>query len=151
MYKILSFLVMGFWFSTQSYAFICYITIVKDSCWKNYNVTVKATDGATGAEAVSVTVPLGEPWARQQFECTAGETLALEAQFSPVFWSSDEGRIFPAQRYWKLPTAIENGITGWNVTVCYPKWFANVPMPPEASSKCVCDTDSIPPIPPLKK
>ncbi|MDP3704564.1 MAG: hypothetical protein Q8R24_01475 [Legionellaceae bacterium] len=151
MYKIIALFLMGCAFSTKMYAFTCYITIVKDSCWKKYNVIVKATNGTSGAEAVSVTVPAGEPWARQTFECAAGETLALEAQFNPVFWESDEGRKFPAQRYWKLPTEIESGVTGWNVTVCYPKWFSNVPSLPDAAENCKCDTDSIPPVPPLKQ
>jgi len=150
MYQRFSFFLLCFLISTSSHAVTCYITMVKDSCWKDYNLTVSVKDAGSGDEITSILVAEGDAWGRQQFECNPGQTLALEAQFSPVFWSGEEDKKFPAQRYWKLPAEMENGITGWNVTVCYPKWFANVPVPPNATSNCKCDTDSIPPVEPRK-
>ena len=135
----------------QSHAFVCYVTMVKDNCWTNYNLTVDVTDASSSAVATTIVVPAGQSWGRKQFACNAGQTLALSAQFSPVFWRTDVNKVFPAQRFWRLPDNIESGITGWNVTVCYPKWFADVPMPPGASVNCACNTDNIPPIAPQAK
>lgn len=136
--------------STQASAFNCYVTMVKDSCWTDYNLTVSVSNANNGKELIEVLVPKGKSWGREAFACDKGMTLALTAKFDPVFWSTDEGKTFPGQRYWKLPDNIESGISGWNVTVCYPKWFANVPTPPNATANCKCDTDNIPTLPPVK-
>lgn len=134
----------------QAHAFDCYLTIVKDSCWKDYTVTVVANDANHDDQLVEIIVPQGQSFAREKFSCKVGQTLSLNAKFSPEFWLGDEKKTFPALRYWKLPDNIESGISGWNVTVCFPKWFANVPMPPKTSSNCKCDTDHIPTLPPVK-
>ena len=145
------FLIVALALSTQARAFTCYITMVKDSCWTKYNVTVQVTDASLGTASTSIIVPEGQTWARKQFECAKGQTLALQAQFTPAFWRGDETKTFPAQRFWKLPDDVESGVTGWNVTVCYPKWFSDVPLPPEATGTCVCNTDNIPPVAPQLK
>ena len=136
------------WLSLSAYAVPCYLTLVKDSCWKMYDVTVDIKDAVTNKQLGSIIVPLGTAWGRQAFECSGGETLALFAKFSPAFWSTDEDRVFSGQRYWKLPDALKPGEVAWNVTVCYPKYFANVPLPPNATSNCMCDVDNIPKISP---
>ncbi|MDP3561861.1 MAG: hypothetical protein Q8R83_06765 [Legionellaceae bacterium] len=148
--QISKYIILSYCFCVQAHAFTCYITMVKDSCWKDYNLIVRVSDASTNAESTTITVPAGKLWERQEFECKEKQTLALVAQFNPVFWSGDENKTFPAQRYWKLPDNIESGITGWNVTVCFPKWFADVPLPPHATADCKCDMDSIPPIPPVQ-
>ena len=122
------------WLSLSAYAVPCYLTLVKDSCWKMYDVTVDIKDAVTNKQLGSIIVPLGTAWGRQAFECSGGETLALFAKFSPAFW--------------KLPDALKPGEVAWNVTVCYPKYFANVPLPPNATSNCMCDVDNIPKISP---
>jgi hypothetical protein len=137
-------------YSTQSLAFNCYLTMVKDTCWTDYNVTVTVTDASKGTEMLQIVVPKGESWSRKNFNCEKGQTLALSATFDPVFWSTDTGKRFLAQRYWQLPDHTESGISGWNVTVCFPKWFANVPTPPQATANCKCNSDNLPPLPPVK-
>ena len=134
--------------SLSGYAASCYLTLVKDSCWKMYDVTVDIRDAETDKKLGSILIPMGTAWGRQPFECTGGETLALFAQFSPVFWSTDEGKVFSGQRYWKLPDKFNPGEVAWNVTVCFPKYFANVPMPPDATPHCVCELDKIPKVSP---
>ena len=132
------------WASLSVYAVPCYLTLVKDSCWKIYNVTVDIKDANSDKKIGSMTVPLDTAWGRQAFECSPGQTIALFAKFSPAFWSSDENKIFRGQRYWKLPDSIKSGEVAWNITVCFPDYFANVPMPPEAKSHCECEVDKIP-------
>lgn len=141
-------LVMMIGWSLSAHAVPCYLTLVKDSCWKMYDVTVDIHDAQTDKKLGSIIVPLGTAWGRQAFECTAGQTLALFAQFSPPFWSTDENKVFPGQRYWKLPDELKSSDVAWNVTVCFPKYFANVPMPPDATSHCACEVDKIPKVSP---
>lgn len=141
-------------YAFPAHAITCYFTLVKDNCWKNYDVTAEIFDADTAKSITSITVMQDQanPWGRQEFECHPGQTLSLTAKFSPSFWAGDAGKVFQGQRYWKLPDTIKAGEAGWNVTICFPKYFANVPMPPEATSGCFCDVASIPLAgPPLKK
>lgn len=128
-----------------SAALECYITIVKASCWKNYDLTVTVNNAETGMKLGEITVYEGRLWGREKFDCTPGITLSLEAGFSPEIWSGDNERVFKATRFWKLPKKPTNAeALGWNVTVCYPKWFSDVPTPPDASAKCECDLQEVP-------
>lgn len=144
------YIVFGFLFTTQVSAMTCYLTMVKGSCWKAYDLTVDVSNADTGKAKTTVLVPEDQMWVRQTFECKPGETLALVAKFSPVFWAGDENKTFPGQRYWKLPDTVKPGETGWNVTVCFPKYFSNVPLPPDASTHCDCDVSAIPKVEPTK-
>lgn len=134
--------------SLSAHAIPCFLTMVKDSCWTNYNLSVKVTDASTGKQITTVTVPQGKSWAREEFDCRPAETLSLVATFAPVFWADDEGKTYAAQHNWKLPETVTKGDTAWNITMCYPKEFSEVPLPPEASGNCQCITDNIPPVKP---
>ena len=141
-------LLLGLCLSLNALAFPCFLTMIKDSCWTNYSLTVSLTDGSTGKVVTTVVVPPGESWARQPFACRPAESLSLKATFTPTIWASDEGRIYSALQDWKLPEAVTKGDTAWNLTVCYPAEFAEVPLPPEAHGKCQCIRDNIPPVKP---
>ena len=132
----------------QVYAFPCFITMVKDSCWAQYNVEVKISDSATNKVVATSSIPVGKSWDRQKFNCEPAETLSLRASFNPVFWESDTGKTYAARHSWSLPLTITKDESAWNITVCYPKDFSEVPMPPEAGNNCKCVTDNIPPIKP---
>jgi len=130
--------------SSQTHAMKCYITMAKGNCWKNYDLSVDVVDANTSKKLATVVVFENRLWNRQAFECAAGQTLSMVATFSPIFWEGDESKTFSSQRYWKLPNEVKPGEKAWNVTVCFPKYFANVPMPPNAGQNCECDTTSIP-------
>lgn len=141
-------------FSTNSLAFTCFLTMVKAPCWKPYALNVELSDAQTGKLIRTTKVAENQLWVRDKFECKPGATLAMEATFSPVFWASDVGRIFKGLRYWKLPDTIiinkKIHETGWNVTVCYPTEFSDVPQPPSSNTNCDCDYSTIPPVKPQK-
>lgn len=128
----------------------CYLTMVKGGCWKAYDLTVDISDADSGKLNKTILVPADQAWRRQEFACKPGDTIALSAKFSPIFWEGDENRIFKGQRYWKLPDQIKPGETGWNVTVCFPEQFADVPRPPDTNTSCSCDLTQIPKIEPTK-
>ena len=141
-------IIFGLFLSIKAMAFPCFLTIVKDSCWTKYDVTVSAVNAGTGKDATSVTVPKSEKWKRVKFSCEPEEILTFKAVFSPVFWKSDEGKIYSSRRDWPFPDKIEKEASAWGVTLCYPKDFSEVPLPPDAVGNCVCDKSGIPPIPP---
>ncbi|MCX7117423.1 MAG: hypothetical protein NTW94_05905 [Legionellales bacterium] len=143
MNKILMSLVLGV-SSLQIQAFPCYITVVKDSCWTKYDVTV--TVSHVGKPVVSVLVPNGQSWARQTFECEPKEAISFTSTFLPVIWQSDAGKVYSAQHAWALPEAIGQGDRAWNIPICYPADFSEVPLPPDAGQNCKCDMKSVPPI-----
>lgn len=136
----------GLFFSSQVLAFTCYFTLVKDSCWTHYNVTVDVMDADKNKTLTSVEVPAGKSWTRQKFSCEPAQRLMYRAQFTPVFWQSQEGQVYMATRYWTLPASAGEKDVAWDVPVCYPKDFSGVPFPPDVPGNCKCDFDGIPPI-----
>ncbi len=134
--------------SFNAHAFTCFLTMIKDNCWLKYNLTVNIIDAANGKVIGTVIVPTDTPWARQKFTCQAQQKLMFQAQFNPVFWKNDEGKTYNATNYWTLPNEVKKDETAWNLNVCYPKQFAEVPFPPEGTDNCQCDTSNIPPVPP---
>jgi len=135
--------------SSSTFAFKCYITVIKDSCWKNYNVNVAVLDAVESDRVIKqVSVPKGTPWARDTFDCQPNQQLKMQATFTPVFWEADSGKKYDGLKYWTLPAQIGKGETAWNLTICYPNKFAEVPLPLDAQSHCVCDASKIPPVEP---
>ena len=147
MYK-LGCLLISLSFTTSLQAFPCFVTLVKDSCWTNYDVSVNVIGTATGNVITTVTVPKGQSWARGTFNCEPLEGLAYKATFSPVIWKTDTGKVYSARRDYSLPAEIKAGETAWNINLCYSADFAEVPLPPTADSNCQCSMDGIPPIKP---
>lgn len=134
-----------------SASYPCFFTFVKDSCWTDYDVNVSVVDASNNKHVVTVSIPKGKSWARKKTRCNGGESFDYAATFSPVFWQSDEGRQFRGKRTWTLPQHMSKGDTAWDITVCYPEQFAEVPLPPTAGANCKCDFQSIPPVKPPKK
>ena len=141
-------LLLGLLCSVQAQAFPCFLTLVKDRCWANYSVSVVATNPGTDKQVVTASVLQGKSWDRQKFDCQPSEGIVFNATFTPVFWASDTGKVYPSKRNWYLPEAIKKGDTAWNLTICYPSEFSGVPLPPDASGNCGCNTDEIPAIKP---
>ncbi|KTD63310.1 periplasmic protein [Legionella santicrucis] len=142
--------VLSFILTDSLWAITCYFTLVKDNCWNKYTVTVDVMDAATAKILTTVVIPPGKFWVRQTFPCTPKEKLIYRARFSPTMWESEKGKIYYAKNYWSLPNEINSGDSAWNVSVCYPSDFSQIPFPPEATGTCKCDFDSIPVIPPKK-
>jgi len=136
-------------FSTKIFAFPCFFTLVKDSCWTDYDVTVTVHDVINEQTILTVTVPKGKSWVREAFTCQPNQKLKYTAIFSPAIWENSEGKVYNAQHYWALPETITAAQKAWDIPVCYPEAFAEVPFPPKASGNCKCDLNSIPPIPPV--
>ena len=137
-------------FSSKLLAFSCFYTLVKDSCWTDYTVTVVVTNVDTNKKLVTVTVPKGQSWARQAFSCEPNEKLNYTATFEPTIWENGKGALYKAQHYWALPDEPTAKQKAWDIPVCYPSAFAEVPFPPAAGGNCKCDFKSVPPIPPVK-
>ncbi|KTD12056.1 periplasmic protein [Legionella gratiana] len=142
--------ILSFIASCSLWAFTCYYTLAKDNCWTKYNVTVQVIDGLTEKVLITPTVPAGKSWVRETFSCSVAQSLMFRAQFSPVFWENDKDKVYVSKRFWPLPGTINPGDSAWNISVCFPADFTQVPLPPEATSNCTCDFDSIPVIPPKK-
>lgn len=129
-------------------AFPCYLTVAKDSCWQDYNVKITAIDTANSKELVTINIPEGKAWGRGKFECAAKQVLAFRASFTPVFWQNDVGKVYFGQHYWVLPYQTYSNETAWNINLCYPEQFAEVPLPPVGGENCKCNMQDIPPVGP---
>ena len=130
--------------NSSSWAFTCYYTLAKDSCWTNYEVTVDVIDASNLKKVFSLTVPKGKSWGRAEFTCTEAQSLLYYSRYSPVFWQSEQGKTYPALRNWTLPGKINPGDLAWTIPVCFPRDFSQVPLPPDAKGNCKCDFANIP-------
>ena len=130
--------------STASFAYPCYIMLVKDSCWTDYDVSISIIDTTKDTPKGHVSVAAGKSWGREKFDCEPKEVLLFAAKFSPVFWGNSEEKVYNAQRYWSLPESILPGQSAWTINLCYPKDFAEVPLPPTANNQCACSMEGIP-------
>lgn len=124
----------------------CYLTVVKNDCWKTYNVDVTLTDLASKEKIVSLRAPSGKLWSRDKFTCTLGKVLEYSATYSPVFWQTDQGKVFYSNKYWTLPESLAENQAALNITICFPEQFVGTPIPPDATAKCKCDTSVAPEI-----
>lgn len=140
------FLSLGLLFTTPLWSFTCYFTLAKDSCWSNYNVSVDVMDDNAGKVLTTVNVPAGTQWVREKFTCQPAQKLMYRARFTPVFWQNDVGKTYSADRFWFMPGTINPGDTAWNLPVCFPANFSEVPLPPDAKGNCKCDFSIIPDI-----
>jgi len=136
-------LALGF-FTSQLMAFPCYVTMIKQNCWKDYDVTVEITDAVLKKQLASAEVPSDELWTRVKFECKPEQSLSFVAQFSPAIWGGEEEKVYPAKRNWFLPSEITPGMLAWNIDICFPRDFSSVPAPVRGSSNCICDSSNIP-------
>lgn len=141
-------LTLGFCLSGSLQAFPCFITMVKDQCWTNYELTIDVIKGRGGAKITTIVVPIGKSWVREKFDCQPKGTISLTATYSPVFWARDKGKVYRALHDWVLPDKIEKGDTAWNINVCFAEMFAEVPLPPEANGTCACEWKDIPAVEP---
>ena len=140
---------LGALVASPLWAITCYYTLAKDNCWLKYNVTVKVMDTLTSKVLTTVTVPAGQAWTRVTFPCeTTGQKLMYSAQFTPSIWDSEKGKEYAAKNYWSLPDTVNPGDIAWNVSVCFPADFSEIPLPPEATGSCKCDFSSIPEVKP---
>ena len=138
--------VFGFLYAFPGWAFDCYYTLVKDSCWTKFNVTVDVVDAVTSRPLTTVTIPAGEVWKREKFACEPHQKLSYKAHFSPEIWQGDEQKTFNGLKFWELPQAIKTNETAWNVEVCYPKQFLSVPLPPDVIGNCKCEFSAVTPL-----
>ena len=142
-------LLLSLLMSTQVQAIKCYLTMVKGNNWKSYDLTVDLLDGS-GKKKLTSLIAEGDLWSRDEFDCKPGETLSFEAKFAPVFWEGQEDKSYKGKHFRTLPNAIQPGESGWNLTLCFPKDFLEVPSPPDANTNFKCDLESIPKIEPKK-
>ena len=142
-------LLLGVFFvPVQSQAFPCFLTLVKDNCWANYDVNVDVTNATTGQSIMSINAPHGQSWARQAFNCQPSDKLSLKANYTPTIWATDKDTSYLGGHFLMLPDAVKSGDTAWNVNVCFSADFLDVPVPPTSNGKCQCSMDKIPAIPP---
>lgn len=131
---------------SRAYSMTCYVTVVKASCWLNYDVHVKVLNGTTSGQLVTVDVPKEQQYARQTFPCNAKQELAFQAMFEPAFWDNERGMIYPGKQFIFLPAVEKTTDQAWNVPVCFPDAFSKTPYPPDAKGVCTCDFSVVPPI-----
>lgn len=132
------------------FAFKCYITLMKSSCWNKHKVTFRVVDNLTEQNILEgIHLDNDKMWVRKEFQCKAAQGLIPQVRFTPHLWDSEKDREFSTKRVWFLPLTIDDNVEAWNVPICFPSDFASVPIPPTADHDCDCESTKaeIPPLP----
>jgi hypothetical protein len=146
----LSFAILGMTSWLSLFAFPCTYTLVKDTCWADYEVNISVYDVMDSKPMFSVAIPKGKTWMRHEMDCKFNQSINYSATFSPAIWKGRENEVFHATRTWTLPKKVKPGDSAWEIRLCFPRDFAKVPLPPTATANCVCDYKSVPVIPPAQ-
>lgn len=139
-----SLLVLGLFISFEAWSLTCYITMAKDNCWKDYNVSVEVRTAGTNKQLTVLNLPKGRHFDRQSFECKPLDTFYYIAKFSPMIWENQAEKTYRAKQNWVIPANMPSDYVIWEVKACYSADFAQVPIPPDATSNCACDFSEIP-------
>ncbi len=123
---------------SQTFAFTCYATLMKGECWKNYDVSITMRDGATTKVIMQAELKKETLWVRKKFECNPGQSLGFTATFSPKIWKDNKDERYYKKSFISLPETIKSTDSAWEVSVCFPREFSEVPIPPESSGDCSC-------------
>lgn len=137
-------IMLAYLLSTPCSAFTCYLSATKDSCWLHYDVNLTVTDVDTSKTLLNIKIPSGKPWIQQSFDCEPSQRLDYQASFSPIFWQEDAGKVYKALRFWSLPAKAKPNELAWNIPICFPAAFSEVPLPPDAQGNCQCDFSQVP-------
>ncbi len=137
--------------TSPSYAFKCYITVMKSECWNKHKVSFRVVDNLTEQNILrNIQLNKDTLWVRKEFQCKAAQGLVPKVRFSPHVWESEKNSEFSTKRVWFLPLKIDENSEAWNVPICFPSDFASVPMLPDATKECDCaDTKKL--VAPLPK
>ena len=131
--------------SVSSYALSCVVTLVKDNCWLDYDVTIDIQDSRKKVSLSKALIPKGKNWNRVSFECEPTQVLSATAMFSPAIWEKDKDKVYNAVRFWTLPGLPPEKEALWSINICFPGQFESVPSPLQTQN-CGCSLDGIPPV-----
>lgn len=132
--------------SINAYSVRCFVTGVKASCWESYNVTINVVDTKNDQKLATIIIPAQNIWSRQEFECSPGQNIRLDATFTPDIWEKHKGRVYSGLNFWKLPVTPPKDKEVWHLSVCFPNHFSQVPLPPEAGHICECNMKDVEPL-----
>jgi hypothetical protein len=130
--------------SFQIHAVECYITLIKDQCWKDYQVHLNIIDMSTHTNQLEIDLPKGEMWTRKKFDCQPGQIFNKSASFSPAIWQGDEQKEFASSAKINLPPSAPKEGAIWSIDICFPEGFSKVPTPVKDVGHCGCDKTNIP-------
>ena len=116
----------------------CKVMLIKNSCWKDYDVTINIIDFKSRQSLQTVELKKGDNYAEQAFECVPLVTYSATATFSPPIWEEDKGKAYGASQVWNAPPALAEGMQAWAISMCFPNDFTGVPAPLGEVSNCEC-------------
>lgn len=128
----------------NSYAFDCYFTVAKNSCWLNYDAKVEVVDNALDKVIAVVDIPKGELWRRIHVKCEPKQSFRFIASSSSEMWKDQVGKKYNSRRRISLPIDIKSTEKAWNIPICFTNDFSGMPMPITAAHDCTCDWSKVP-------
>lgn len=139
--KIIILLVSLFSFVTAlaSDSMVCQVHLTKPACWQKFDVKIMLLNGTT-LKVLDTYHLKDNPVLTKKFDCKPGEVITFASSFDPSIWHNDKYKIFNAQGSWQVPQTLKKGISAWQVNICFPDAFQDVPMPITTQPEtCTCN------------
>lgn len=130
-------------FTHSVFSVNCVATIVKDSCWKDFQVDVSIYDSITNSLLTTITVPKDKSWARGLFSCQPNQVFRILGVYSPSIFENENTQVY-MKRNITLPSIAPKIGVEWAFNICFGVDFAKLPLPPTSLGNCQCQFDQIP-------
>lgn len=128
----------------QALAFPGEIEVVKEACWKDYDVQIKVIDGRTSNVLYTLDLPKGKERASLKTEISPRQEFYFRATYSPVFWESDKNKTYLGKKYISAPAALSSTEHRWSMFLCFGRDFKSIPLPPKTDGHCPCPAHQLP-------
>ncbi len=133
----------GLW-ASQTMAYQCALTVTKDVCWKDYQITVylKTYANKKNKPKKLFTIGKNKMKVKKKFACHPKQKVAFSVSVSPAIWTGSDKDRYKSKSVWLTPENIEDDAT-WELSLCLSKDFKAVPMPlVEKPQNCHCPAKS---------
>lgn len=134
--------------SVQNKPLKCKVRLIKNSCWKNYELKTSIVRLSNNVELKKFTIKKDESQKDNksessgvkvvEFPCELGDQIYLLSSFSPIIWESLKDKRYKSKLSWNTPLNVKEGTAFWEFTACFPNDFKDVPQPLGKIINCSC-------------
>ena len=119
----------------------CSVHFQKDSCWKDYQITLTAMNAMTHTPLADPLVLEPDVFSKiSPLKCESAQPIAFIAKFTPAIWEEQAQKNYHSKAFWVAPDALPTDVSEWELSVCFPRDFVGTPLPLEATGSCVCES-----------
>ncbi|MBS0358593.1 MAG: hypothetical protein JSS53_04935 [Proteobacteria bacterium] len=139
-------------FAEQKRDFQCEVWVARNTCWKDFNVSVHLLDYSNLKTIATIEFPKvtdnkpqeSDFFVKKEFDCNSVDVITFKSNFSPAIWKGTDKETYSGRRVWSVPAKIKKKMV-WHVDACFSDDFVGVPTPIRGQKDCRCIYPEVPP------